>query len=255
MGRRSPLDYLAEHSVFTLEEYRAFYASSGRNPDGAHENLSYHVRNGALRSVRRGLYARPGWVDPWLLASKFAPDAIISHDGALSFHGFVGVGNRVSLLTTKRVASWVSTSSELIIQPMQVSRLRHEFNLASTFVREDSALRVSTLEQALVDCLETLDRTPPGVDLLQLFRDCAQATHPRALATCAINRQSPLLVSRLGFFLQCSRRGVDEEVLRELDRHALPEPDYFVRSQRGPNDVLLGRWNLILPPELRAQFG
>lgn len=263
---RSPLEFIKQHAVFTVEEFRAAYLALDRDARAAHDTLAYHVRSGRIVSVRRGLYARAGWVDPWLLASKIVPDAVISHDGALSFHGLTGAGYRLTYMTTRRLEDFCH--GEIVYQPLRVTAARLRSTDAQTFEREHAFVRVSTLEQALVDCLADLDRVPgtgkdleapralPNLDeLFDVFSRSADATNLDHLVSLALARKSPLLTSRLGFFLQCSRkRKLDERQVGRLEAHMLPAPAYFLRSARTKHDVLLGRWNLILPPQLRARF-
>ncbi len=246
---RSPLDFIARHEVFTLAEYRAAYRSLGRNPAGAHDNLAYHVRVGNLLPLRRGLYARPGGVDHLVLASKLTDDGIISHEGALAFHGLVHVEHQVSFLTRRRIAEF--HFNEVIFKPMTVKPRRYARHAFTTEERGATTLRVSTIEQALVDCLDDLDRAPrTAVELLATFRESRERVKVHHLIAAATERSSPLLVSRVGYFLQRTHPELADAELRALERKALPAPDYFVRKDRRSTDQLVSRWNLIVPRSL-----
>jgi len=89
-------DFLANHPVFTHEEY---LSARGDRRDRSHRTadslLIQHVAAGKILHVRRGLYAAvpagaaPGTfqVDPFLLATKLAPDAAVAYHAALQFRG------------------------------------------------------------------------------------------------------------------------------------------------------------------------
>jgi len=91
-----PLDYFASHPVFRFEEFAAAHqAGQTLKPESSLAAVKQHVRAGTLLRVRRGLYAvvprgqtpDDAVVDPYLLASNAAPDAVVAHHGALQFHG------------------------------------------------------------------------------------------------------------------------------------------------------------------------
>ena len=57
-------------------------------------------------------------------------------------------------------------------------------------------------------------------------------------------------MSRLGYFLWCAGCDPDVSDVQRLNGHSLKEPTYFQRSTRTKDDFLIGRWNLIVSPEL-----
>jgi predicted transcriptional regulator of viral defense system len=247
--------FIDSHSVFTQEEFKAHYASIGRDPDAAHYALAYYLREGRISSARRGLYTWNNWVDPWLVASKVAKDVVVSHEGALSFHGFTGVGYRVPFMTAARIKPF--THREVGYQALQVSKDRLLLTPKTLVEREGHSMRIATLEGALVDCLSELELGPESFEhdeptfsldrMVQAFKDTKQAADPDKMARYAVTRRSPLLVSRLGFLLSCARGGdLSNETIAKLEKYSLPRPDYFRRTTRAGEGRLLGRWNLIL---------
>jgi hypothetical protein len=82
--------------VFRLETFRDAHVASGRDAQTSASLLRYHVAQGHLVSLRRGLYARVGPLDPWLLGSRLTADAVLAYDGALSFHGLTGLEHPTS---------------------------------------------------------------------------------------------------------------------------------------------------------------
>ena len=88
--------FFRTHPVFTGAELADHVSSSGEVGERARETLlAYYRKTGRVVRVRRGLYAviPPGAdadsypVDPFLVAAKMTPDAVLSHHTALEFHG------------------------------------------------------------------------------------------------------------------------------------------------------------------------
>ena len=89
-------DFFFTHPVFTTEELTSFLAKRGsRNPWTRKSLLAHHQKQGRILRVRRGLYLAvpPGVdinscpIDPFLIASKMAADAVLAYHTALEFHG------------------------------------------------------------------------------------------------------------------------------------------------------------------------
>ena len=88
--------FFRKHPVFNGKELTDHLSSLGDVGGRAQEALlAYHRKAGRVVRVRRGLYAviPPGAdpdsypVDPFLVAAKLTPDAVLSHHTALEFHG------------------------------------------------------------------------------------------------------------------------------------------------------------------------
>ena len=98
-------EFFQTHPVFTHEEYAQSRTSA--SPRTVDSLLRKHVASGRIARVRRGLYvtppagARAETVDPFLVATKAAPDAAVSHHAALQFHGRAySMWSQVTFLTT-----------------------------------------------------------------------------------------------------------------------------------------------------------
>ena len=99
--------FFATHPVFTHEEFLAAHGARGkRSARTADSLLRHHAIVGNIQHVRRGLYATVPvgatlgafLVDPFLLATKLAPDAAVAYHAALQFHGKVPGHQRPALI-------------------------------------------------------------------------------------------------------------------------------------------------------------
>ena len=87
------LDFFLAHPVFTREE---FARAMGAGASTIDSHLGRYLRPGRIGRVKRGVFfsAGPGEtasrspVDFLLLASRMAPDAVLSYHSALEAHGY-----------------------------------------------------------------------------------------------------------------------------------------------------------------------
>ena len=244
----SPLGFIFQHSAFRLEELEAAYRAMRRPVSNARKVLEYHVASGRLVNVRRGVYASMDFVDPWLLASKMAKEVVISHDGALSFHGLTGMEHRVTYMTTERTTGAIY--QEMIYAPLRVTEDRLLSSEWVPFERESQPIRVTSIAHALVDCLSLLERSPEPIELLGIFVQCAKSADADAMIRHAYSFESPLLVTRLAFFMSCARFDLHKAQWEELARRGVQDATYFLRSARTKDDCHVPRWKLIVPPDL-----
>lgn len=81
-------------------------------------------------------------------------------------------------------------------------------------------------------------------------RTKAKSLNPTGMIQHAQAFQSPLLVSRLAFFLTCARCDLDANHRKLLTRHGVQVPTYFLRSARTRRDSYVSKWKLIVSPAL-----
>ena len=89
-------EFFATHPVFTHAEFTRFMEDGGSyNVKTKESLLKYHVKQGNLVRVRRGLYltvplgTKPETCpdDPYLIAAKMTDDAVLAYHTALEFYG------------------------------------------------------------------------------------------------------------------------------------------------------------------------
>jgi hypothetical protein len=252
-GAASPLAFISQRLVFRVEELVVWYERSGRGDAlAAQRSLNYYVRVGRLQRVRRGVYAHADCFDTHLVASRLAPEAILGFDGALSLRGLPGSPYRVSFFTKARTESL--SFNDTILQPHRATEAQW-FSLVGdsiTVERGGLFVRATGLERTLVDCVDWLEAGPYLEDLIDAF-GTAQFDFDKLLRLVR-NRHSPLLASRLGCLLTAARRTESPWIFGALAHEGLQRPDYFLRSARTPDDVLISKWNLIVSPKLMSLY-
>src|SRR6266567_4646281 len=122
------LGFFATHPVFTYDEFVAEHRRRGGRPTSTPLNLlAHHVAVGRVVHVRRGLYATiPAGVsptdvrvDPYLLATRLAPDATLAYHAALQFRGKAySVWHRFAVLTRAHLRPLSFQGNEFLrVQP------------------------------------------------------------------------------------------------------------------------------------------
>jgi predicted transcriptional regulator of viral defense system len=189
-------------------------------------------------------------VDPFVLASHLAPDAVVAYHGALQFHGKAhSLSRRVPFLTCTRTKPLVFRGSEYVPVPVPAP-LRALPDLGGgvvTRVRVGAPVRVTTLERTLVD---VLDRPRHGGGWEEIWRslESVEFFDVDAATDFVFKLDSAVAVAKVGFYLEQHREElmVEDRHLDRLREHAPSHPMYLERGVREAGK-LLSRWNLVVP--------
>ncbi len=254
-----PVDYFATHPVFRFEEFASAHQRGGvRKPTASKAVLQQHLRAGHLVHLRRGLYAvvprgtaaRDLHVDPFLLASRLAPDVVIAYHAALRLHGRAhSLSRRVTYLTSTRTKRFDLGGAEYVPVPVP-KPLRRLPDLGGGIVevsRSGLPVRVTTLERTLVD---VLDSPRHGGSWEEIWRslESVEFFDVEAVTDYALKLGSAATVAKVGFFLEQHREELmlEESHFERLLAHAPAQPRYLERARREPGK-LVTRWNLVVP--------
>lgn len=255
------LDFFATHPVFTHDDFVAAHgAAGGRNPQTAAKLLLHHVGAGRLVRVRRGVYAAvPAGVkamdlqvDPYLLASKLAPGAVVAYHAALQFRGKTySLWQRYHFLTRRRTTPLSFRGAEFL--PVRAPSDRRARRQAGRGVVEEpyagGMVRVTSLERTLVDVLEApslgggWEEIWRSLEMVEFFDLDAVIGH-------ALARSSALTVARVGLFLEQHREAlmVEDGHLTALRRRAPAQPRYLGSDRE--TGRLVKPWNLVVPERI-----
>jgi predicted transcriptional regulator of viral defense system len=254
-----PTDFIARHPVFRFEEFREAHLSGGtRSPQTTSSVLKQHVAAGNLINVRRGLYARvPAGadaatfrVDPYLVASRLADDAIIAYHSALQLLGKAQSESwRLTYLSAHRAKPFAFQDSEFVpvLAPVALRELPDLGGGLREERRDGLGIRVTSYERTLVDVLHAPEH---GGSWEEIWRslETIEFFDLDFVVEYALRLGSGLAIARVGFFLEQHRDEllVDDRCLDALRARSPGQPRYFDRRHR-KGGTLIPRWNLIVP--------
>jgi len=254
-----PLDYFATHPVFRSEDFASAHREGrARKPESSLAALRQHVRARNLLRVRRGLYAvvprgqapEGVTVDPYVLATRLAPDAFVAYHGALQCHGKAhSVFRRVQFVTSTKAKPFAFRGTEFIPVPLRPP-LRSLPDLGGGIIektRGGEYLRVTTLERTLVDVLDA-PRHGGGWEEIWRSLESVEFLDLDAVIDYSFKLESSVTVAKVGFYLEQHREElmVEDRHLDRLRARVPSRPMYLERSKR-ESGKLLSRWNLVVP--------
>ncbi len=259
-----PVDFFARHPVFRYDEFVSVHSGSGeRSRLTSASVLKQHVSAGNLLHVRRGLYAtvprglspQHSTVDPYLLSTKLAEDAVVAYHAALQFHGKAySVWRRFHYLTRARQRRFVLGDLEFVpVQAPVALRSLPSFGGGTVEHRHAGGLaRVATLERTLVDVLDAPDSCGDweevwrSLEMVEYFDLDAVLDHTKKIGTA-------LTAARVGFYLEQHREPlmVENRHLQALKELGPAQPRYL--DSRRESGKLIAGWNLVVPERILSR--
>lgn len=247
------------HPVFTHEEYAQ--SRDGGSPRTVDSLLRKHVQSGRIARVRRGIYVSvppggaAGTVDPYLVATKVAKDAAVSHHAALQFHGRTySMWSQVTFLTRGHTRRFHFGPVEYVPvrPPSAVADLPDMGGGIETVPSGGGRVRVCTCERAMVDLLHA-PMLGGGWEEIWRSLEMTEFLNLDAVIAYALRLDSATTVARVGLFLEQHRERlfVEDMHLERLAAQAPKDPRYLDTS-REPGR-LVHPWNLIVPEHVLDQ--
>ena len=254
--------FFRRHPVFTGAELAAHLTSRGEvGARGQEALLAYYTKTGRVVRVRRGLYAvippgaDPGSypVDPYLLAAKLTPDAVLSHHTALEFHGraysvwshlIYSASRPVGPLTFRSQVFRGAKFPEALLR----SGTKHFGVLTSE--RSGVAVRVTSLERTLVDVLHRPDLSG-GWEEIWRSLESVEFFNVDQVVEYALLLGNATTAAKVGLFFDQHREAlmVEERHLKPL-RHRRPRQPHYLDRARGNSPCLVADWNLVVPKDV-----
>lgn len=254
-------DFFDSSPVFTRAEFEAARATTAqRSPRTTDSLLRRYVADGRLVRVRGGVYAvvprgadaAAAPVDPYLVATKLAPDATLAYHAALQFWGKAySVWQRFHFLTESSTRAFQFRGLEFV--PVKVPLSLRKLPTADLHVTEQrhagGTVRVTTLERTLVDVLDT-PANAGGWEEIWRSLEMVEFFDLDAVISYALKRESALTAARVGFFLDQHRETlmVEDSHLERL-RELRPRQPRYLDARRKPGK-LVASWNLIVPDDV-----
>lgn len=257
--------FFTTHPVFTRDDY-VKSPQSGREPRNertADSLLRKHAASGRIVRIRRGLYASvPAGVDPetfepdpYLVASKVAPDACVSHHAALQFRGRTySIWNTITFLSRLNVRDfhYGATWYRAVRPPAAVVELPEMGGGIHEQAHAGGTVRITSFERTMVDVLH-VPELGGGWEEIWRSLEMIEFFDLDAVIDYAIKLGTARTIARVGVFLDQHREPlfVADEHLQLLQRHRPNRPLYFDASQeKGRLDP---RWNVIVPHRILEQ--
>ena len=252
----SPARFLATHRVFTRQELiESLTRSGGRTSNAVQSSLEVWLREGRVRSVKRGVFVRSDLrlerADFLALGARLAEDAALAYSSALEVHGLARTHQEdVTFVTRTNVRPLVFEERQFEpIRPRAgLVRARDPSRWVRNVDRGPYELRVTSLERTIVDCLDRLELAG-GVE--EAWHACSAVEaleHDRVLEYVRLIGID-VLAAKVGFFLESHREQllVPERVLASLEALRPKRRIYMLRGRPGK---LATRWNLLVPEAL-----
>ena len=255
-------EFFTKHPVFRHETFTAFREASGRRNIRTREALlAYHVKIGRLLNVRRGLYAvipagvvpERHRVDPYLLGTQLANDAVLAYHSALQFHGLAySIHHRFPYFSHQTGRPFVFQGMEFISVPFPKALLSGSNGLSGVETIEHAGghVRVTSIERTLVDVLARPDLAG-GWEEIWRSLEMVDKCNLDQVVNYALSLRNATTVAKTGYFLEQHREALEvkDAHLAALRQHAPRQPCYLDRRRREAGR-LQPDWQLVVPPDV-----
>ncbi|MCX6988816.1 MAG: hypothetical protein NTZ52_04865 [Chlamydiae bacterium] len=258
-------EFFTLNKVFTLKELEHNLSknqSSFAKNSTLYNLLTYHQKQGHILRIRRGLYysVPKGLdpthcpVDPFLVASKMAEDAVIAYGSALDLHGKLHtIQSRVIYLTKKRVMAsfdFRDIKYQAVAIPSALKAAGQETFRVQSIDRLGQPVFVTSLERTLVDVLDRPYLCGSWEEIWLSLESIEYLDMDQVLKYALLLANSTT-IAKLGFFLETHREAlmIPEHYLEELRKHCPVKPHYMDRNQN-QSQKMIAKWNLVVPLSL-----
>lgn len=254
--------FFPKHPVFTAAEFQDFLQHRGAMSDSTRKTLlARRQKAGHIVRIRRGLYAtvpagttaETAPVDPYLVAARMAPDAVLGYHTALECHGKAHSVFEVFRYLTKGAARAVTFRSyrfEPVLFSKALRDRKQEMFGVRRMDRSGLPVQVTSLERTLVDVLDRPDLAGGWEEIWRCL-ESVEFFDLDQVVEYALLLDNSTTIAKVGFFLEQHREPlmVEESHLLPLQKHKPRQPHYLERNSNRPGR-LVAQWNLVVPAEL-----
>lgn len=252
--------FFLQYPVFTTSEFTKYLGREEKRNVSTRDNLlAYHVNKGHLLRVKQGLYVvvssdmtDMGFsVDPYLLASRMAQDAVLAYHTALDFHSKSYSVYNQFLYLTKHSVRKVSFRNFIFraVRPPKplLDQNQSKFGVVSQ-ERNGLKIEVTSLERTLVDLF---DKPHLGGGWEEVWRslESVEFYNINEVVEYAFLLNNATTLAKVGFFLEKNQKQffVDKKDLQKLKKGIPRQPHYMDKKLKGK---LVKQWNLIVPEKI-----
>jgi predicted transcriptional regulator of viral defense system len=255
--------FFAQHPVFTFEEvFRALSKNQPVNSSTLHNSLAYHRERGHIIRIRRGLYysvpqgidSATYPVDPFLVASKLAPDAVVGYRTALAIFGKLhSISNEFIYLSNKPEKGpymFQDVTYRKVSIPVSLKKKNNERFGVTSVDRLGQEVFVTSLERTLVDILDRPNLCGSWEEIWRSL-ESIEYFNIEEVVDYALLIENATTIAKLGFFLDTHREAllITDKNLEKLLKHRPKKPHYF-ETRRNTLQKLISKWNIIVPESL-----
>ncbi|MCY4369497.1 MAG: hypothetical protein OXF41_08765 [bacterium] len=254
--------FLAIEPVFTGSDVAAFLAGRGvaRPVETARRLEEQWLRAGQVVAVRPDLFAvvsegiDPARFQPMssLVATKMAPDAVVSHHAALDFWGIS------YSMWFDAVYSATDPAPPMVYGAMDYRGVRFPERLIESGQQHvavveqsyaDGTVRVTTMERTLVDTLADPDYGGSWDEIYQSLTRADSIDVATVATYCQMRDGGPALRAKVGFFLDQHRDlwGIAASDLDQFRPPRQPGRPYHLDPASVPRPYFVDAWNLVVP--------
>ena len=249
-----------------MKEFNDFLSSKGTHNSHTRKSLlTYYRKQGRIVNIRRGLYAvvpidaQPENfpVDPYLIASKMTPDAVLAYHTALEFYGRAySIFTKLFYVTLKKTLPLKLKSNEIIgvIQPRTLRDKAKENFCIAKHLRGGCQVQVTSFERTLVDMLDRPELSGSWEEIWRSLESVEYFDLDQVLEYTTLIENSTT-AAKVGYFLEQHRDQfmVDNYHLKYLRKYKPKQPHYMTRNKR-KDCRLIKDWNLMVPNAIINQI-
>ena len=195
-------------------------------------------------------------VDPYLVASRLAPDAVLGYHTAAEFHGKAySVFTNVQYLTStpSRAFTFRDLKFKPVSIPQALQKLGEDRFGVETHKRNGLEVAVTSLERTAVDLLDRLDLAG-GVEEALRFLEAVGFLDLDTVVAYVELLGNATTAAKVGYCLERSQEAlsVDEPTLQRLELAKPKNPQYVHRGTKAKQHFV-SRWNLLVPEEMEGK--
>jgi len=251
--------FFYEHLIFRHEEFVNWKLQLGPiKTTSINMLLQYYVKSGRIYPLRRKLYAviPPNQtaetliVDPYLIAAKTTPDAVLGYHTALELLGTAYSSFSKFTYLTEQKSKPFEYQDQLFQPVMQPIILQKNQNTLLGIVnidRQGLVIKITSASRTFVDVLDRVELCGGWEEVCRSIANFAVLNVGEVIQYCLL-RENACLAAKVGYFLSI-RQGafaIDEEQLQPLIKRVPGIPQYA--SKRGQEKFqLVKKWNILLP--------